>query len=1627
MDNLLEIIRGENLSVYRNSPQRLREDIGQEGEIAQNYRGRLIYELLQNADDAIGATASSTDTVRFVVAETAIWMANSGKPLDVDDVRGLCGISASTKIGQGGKRRASIGHKGMGFKSVLEISDRPEVYSTDICFRFSLADAVRAVQPLVTEHLIAGPVTRAPITRFPWPITPPDEWQHQRADGMTTAFCFPFHTDVTAEHRERLATALRTLPVTSILFLKHLERIEIDIRHPQPVRLGWTIRRQRLTDAGWVETPNLCESGIHQITVTSDTGETDTFMVAHDANILIGAHRGGLNAVAWEGVEYTEVSVAARIHDGLPSSLPQDWKRFHVFLPTGEASPYHLLINGAFNASLSRQEVRVEQDEANYNRFLLQQAARLVRDHLFPRLLETGASVSECVKLLDRGAIPQTSNTALALYEEMTVAFRHHAWLPTEQNTPISIGGSAIPPLVDAPQVGCAFREALPVTAALGDTCFPLANLCGVEIGRILVDHGARQVTPEEAAVLLTAADPSRTLLREHPTGKLYVDPVLEILEALWVGLDAGRRERLTRAVRANALFPVDITADGTALRVITDAVTCFYPPRSWHGTLPLDGLCLLLQEICWGDLTPQERNQVLKQQMVAWAGLFDMKEFKFPEVMRASVLPSLSLDGGTVTEREDDDARLDRIAAICQLAGRTPNPNAPLPYERLGANRALFNLGRLALPCRSATPGEIHWVPAYRVYFGEDWCGVQSVERVFGRAQAAGATDLPTVEFLVSPEYFAGRLDRYRHLQRAVSDQLDVADDEVAIDEDDEVALDDNDRDRLMQFFQWLGVNVSLRPVHFHDVEDRGLGWLTTQELKRPISRAFQQIPDTIWRQFIQDTRQALREAESSQQQTVPYFYRLHTLEYLEHLLCIAEGDATVQVGQALYEHLALNWQTLEKFSHVQIARIPNGQEPTKRTKPPRARTEELIEIGADLWVYRLRAAHFCPTPHGPRCVAHIWWPSKEAQRRFARRTGTEAASYLIPVLDAPLGLKGAKARSFAQALGMREELSPSTFTLDDAQIVLTRLQQLYDDKCAREDDLRHDLREVIRPAYRHVIELLVGTDRSKSNGVTPVTALSDLPLLAQNGEGCLRFVRARDVFYLDRRDTRDRLQHDAMIWTFIIEAFPAARAPLTQLFGVQVLEETLCWEPRPGDPALDEERQHDFYVWLRHLAPYLLARVGVDHVDDQAVRRDVRGLRTLVDRIEPVTQLDVRCTLHGIELGVTTSGRDAYVHMDGSEVTCAFLVWGETVEPSEPRHAEALATACCDVLGIGYFESFLALIQARTDEERDRLLRRAGAPRDVAEKRALLFEEDSLPALEQAPLLVTEDGPKTVEAHSTANHSDLIDDQEHGTRNEQNPRVRLYHPTDLVVAGIPLATLGTGVPILEPPVIVDGLPRMAVPSAVQHRDGYGGHTDLSSLDTLGMSVVLAYELNRLRCAGFSTATVYDPAGEAMQPDALVFDISTPEKIAHARQASTRFDAAMSQMARVGVSGEWPGCDVITLRPDADILLDRLIELKSSGVASRVLEMSWNEWKTATASIIRERFYLYLVGNLRADIPGSIPFVRAYRNPFEQLQASVATSRALQRRVHLSTTDFCEAEYLDLGVQPPVGTTVGV
>ena len=216
--DILESIRHENLGVYEASPARLQEDVSQESQVAHDYRGRLLYELLQNADDAFLEVAGDNDRVLFRLTDDELWMANTGRAFSEADVRGLCGLGASSKSSAHGPKRASIGHKGLGFKSVLEITNEPEAFSTTVSFRLGRAQALADIAAL-WESLDRGIPSGVPAMRFPTPLDCENPaWVALARQGFRTAFRFPFREGVTSEQVAALCAQLLALPLTSVLF-----------------------------------------------------------------------------------------------------------------------------------------------------------------------------------------------------------------------------------------------------------------------------------------------------------------------------------------------------------------------------------------------------------------------------------------------------------------------------------------------------------------------------------------------------------------------------------------------------------------------------------------------------------------------------------------------------------------------------------------------------------------------------------------------------------------------------------------------------------------------------------------------------------------------------------------------------------------------------------------------------------------------------------------------------------------------------------------------------------------------------------------------------------------------------------------------------------------------------------------------------------------------------------------------------------------------------------------------------------------------------------------------------------------------------------------------------------------
>jgi hypothetical protein len=1605
--DLLDRIREQNLGAYTAMPSRIDEDVTQESLISQDQRGRLTFELLQNADDAMDE-AGFAERIRFRLTDDALEVANSGRALTQDDVAGLCGTGASSKTRTVGRRRASIGHKGMGFKSVLEITERPEVVSETIGFRLDAALSQPVINAAMIRIDVAAP-RRVPTMRLPWPLdVEPSSWEQLRSAGFRVLFRFPLRASLTTEQRVLLARRLLDLPVTTILFLKHLDDVEVDVRTKAVSgHFRWHVSRERRNPEGWTQVPGFEETGVYRVRVRSvDGSDSDhTFLVAHDADVEIGEHRSGLDTATGDEVDLTEVSVAVPWPVG--TRMPEGWAKFHVFLPTGEVSPYPMLVNGAFRTDISRQEIRVGDDEADYNRFLLGSAARTFRALLLPALLEEATPAEKVLGLLDRtrsSGSRAAGSAAATLHGAFRQALADVPIVPGEGGLLLPFSETVVPPATASPGIGPAFRDVLPIDASLDDRWFPAPAMCDAAAATVLTDFGVRSLGIAEAAGVLAAADPERSRLRPHADlgQKVLVDPVLDVLGRLWADSRGKDRTELERSVREQPLFPVGVTEDGTVQRVRSAAAQCFYPPRGLLGELPLRGLEFMLQQVCWGELTARERNDRLHDERAAWQALFGIRDFKFPDVMRASVFPALELEpppeAAPLRVALQD---IDRIAAICQLAGRTANAANPLPYERLGSNRALFNLARLRLPCRLRSNGVERWEPAYRVYFGSDWIEDDSIELVLESVRASGE-DTPDVPMLAPPSTFLGRLARYRHLSRATADD-DGDSAEVTEDEDDEAAFESTERERWVNFLTWLGVNRVLRPVSFHDVMDSGAGWLSTADLARPRGWAFNGLGG-IWDEYAADVREHLGLDGGT---ATRYYYGLHDLDHIAPLLVASNQDASGTVARSLFGHLARGWPQLSAVSRVAVA-ISSDRLISKRT-PPKPTDDEVRFAGDNFWLYRLRNAGWVPSTHGPRVPHRVWWPSAEIDRRFGRSGA--AAGDLVPLLEIDEDVPVGRAETLAQHLGMRAELNPATFRETNARDLLTRLQARFGTAAAVGTLEERTLREIVRPAYRNLLELMAGPSGDDEDAdVTGVDAtLGDAPVLVHDGAGLYRFVPGRDALYMSRSGTRERLGQPRLE-TFILETSVTARRALRQL-GIRTLENVLTWVANPGSDALDEQELNDFHAGLKDLAPFVLARLRADRGDDRTALREAARLRSLLGVIRPVERLAVECQLDGRTL-LSSGTRDSHVGDDGKGGLVAYVRWGERGWPPDGTEANALATVLVDALGGGAFEAYLSLVMASDHEARYRLLRYAGAPTELNEFRDLLFGR--MPA-EQADMAISAgDALRTSTDEGTAWLTGTKASPSEGGVGTPG-RVPLYRPDQLLIDGIPMPVPG------KPP---DGKDRDTAGEQGEARDAQGGWgktaTDLTELDAIGMWVTLNFERHRLRLAGHAQAEIFVPGAPA--ENAFIFDVSTPEAVDIAVQESTRFRAALTRLERRGLSRAYPGFDVLTLDPASVEDYDRLIELKSSGVDAQVQSMTWNEWKTARDSALRTRFYLYLVSNLRSDLGDRTPYLRAIKDPFGSLWQQEIIETGVRRTVQLNVSQFALAEELTLQVKSHPG-----
>lgn len=153
----------KTLDAYRAQPNHVKQDANHEYDTARGgYAHRQLYELVQNAADAL-IHRGTGGSILIRLTDRFLYCADDGAPIDTDGVSALMFAHLSPKRGTN-----EIGRFGLGFKSVLGVTDTPEFYSRSGAIRFDRKRAAERIGRYVAAE-------RYPALRLPEAMDPEHE------------------------------------------------------------------------------------------------------------------------------------------------------------------------------------------------------------------------------------------------------------------------------------------------------------------------------------------------------------------------------------------------------------------------------------------------------------------------------------------------------------------------------------------------------------------------------------------------------------------------------------------------------------------------------------------------------------------------------------------------------------------------------------------------------------------------------------------------------------------------------------------------------------------------------------------------------------------------------------------------------------------------------------------------------------------------------------------------------------------------------------------------------------------------------------------------------------------------------------------------------------------------------------------------------------------------------------------------------------------------------------------------------------------------------------------------------------------------------------------------------------
>ena len=329
-----------SLESYRSQPNNLREDANQEEDIARGgYANRQMFELVQNSADALAKSDGEYIWIRLT--PTHLYCADSGQPIDRNGARALLFSHLSSKRGT-----SEIGRFGLGFKSVLGVTDTPEFFSRSGSFRFDRARSVKLLSP------IAPDIERYPVLRLaepinPWPDIESDPNLREMAYWATNIVRLPLKPGA----YETLDKQVGEFPSEFLLFAEHVKRLVLQTNTREVARTVTLVRE----DDRWV---------------LDDGGKKTRWMVERRLHKLSSDAKSDSRSL--DDADEVPIWWAA------PVDRLNEPGKFWAFFPTLTTS----LLAGILNAPWKTNEDRQNLLPGIYNDELIDAAAAMVADEL---------------------------------------------------------------------------------------------------------------------------------------------------------------------------------------------------------------------------------------------------------------------------------------------------------------------------------------------------------------------------------------------------------------------------------------------------------------------------------------------------------------------------------------------------------------------------------------------------------------------------------------------------------------------------------------------------------------------------------------------------------------------------------------------------------------------------------------------------------------------------------------------------------------------------------------------------------------------------------------------------------------------------------------------------------------------------------------------------------------------------------------------------------------------------------------------------------------------------------------------------------------------------------------------